>query len=379
MTKVHLVTGATGFVGGALVLELLARTDDQVVCVVRAGDGEGPQERLERTLTEAAHAYGLGGLLGEVSQRCRAVEGDILQPLCGASGVGRVDEFWHSAASLKFKEEQSEEILLHNVSGTRNALDLARSSGASVFNHISTAYVAGARTGRVMEAPPVDESVGNNSYERSKIRGELMVGAEQGMHIRIMRPSIVIGHSRTHAATSFTGMYGFIRGTRQFQRAVTRRMGDVLSQRPVRILGDAHTEINFIPVDAVAGNAVGISLSNTPARVFHLTNGCAATLGLNLHVLTSELGLLTPRYVSDPEELSPVDQAMGREIAFYGSYLLNGKVFDRTNTDAAVGAAASRCPMTADVLRAHVRWYLRTQCNDKRSRNGQTAAYALAS
>lgn len=34
----HLVTGSTGFIGGALVLELLARTEGRVVVVVRDGD-----------------------------------------------------------------------------------------------------------------------------------------------------------------------------------------------------------------------------------------------------------------------------------------------------------------------------------------------------
>ena len=35
MTSTHLVTGATGFVGSALVLELLRCTEDRVVCIVR--------------------------------------------------------------------------------------------------------------------------------------------------------------------------------------------------------------------------------------------------------------------------------------------------------------------------------------------------------
>ncbi len=36
----HLVTGATGVVGGALVLELLRRTDDVVLALVRPGAAE---------------------------------------------------------------------------------------------------------------------------------------------------------------------------------------------------------------------------------------------------------------------------------------------------------------------------------------------------
>ena len=51
------MTGATGFVGAALVLELLARTEDTLVCVVRPREGVTVQERLLAALEEAADAY----------------------------------------------------------------------------------------------------------------------------------------------------------------------------------------------------------------------------------------------------------------------------------------------------------------------------------
>lgn len=57
MTRAQLVTGATGFVGAALVLELLARTEDTLVCVVRPREGVTVQERLLAALEEAADAY----------------------------------------------------------------------------------------------------------------------------------------------------------------------------------------------------------------------------------------------------------------------------------------------------------------------------------
>ena len=66
MTNFHLVTGATGFVGGALVLELLARTDSQVACLVREDPASSPHERLETSLTHAARIYGRADLEHEI-------------------------------------------------------------------------------------------------------------------------------------------------------------------------------------------------------------------------------------------------------------------------------------------------------------------------
>ena len=218
MTNVHLVTGATGFVGGALTLELLDRTDDRVVGLVRARCDDQAQARLQASLSAAARAYGREDLLGEVARRCRATLGDILRPCCGADLREPVAEVWHCAASLKYEDDQAEEIFQHNVEGIRNMLDLARARRAAVFNHVSTAYVAGNRTGRILEELPHSEGVSNNRYEQSKIRAEWLVAAAEGVHVRILRPSIVIGHSRTYEAMSGTGMYAFISKTCRFQR-----------------------------------------------------------------------------------------------------------------------------------------------------------------
>lgn len=111
----HLVSGATGFVGGALVLELLRRTDDPI--------------------TDA----------------------------------------WHAAASLRYEDADRSEILRTNVDGTAGMLGLARLLGVERFHHISTAYVADTRTGNVPERFPGADTTPNNAYEESKIAAERLV------------------------------------------------------------------------------------------------------------------------------------------------------------------------------------------------------------
>ena len=55
----HLVTGATGFVGAALVLELLARDPAaEVYCLVRGASMAESAARLQAALSTAAHLYG---------------------------------------------------------------------------------------------------------------------------------------------------------------------------------------------------------------------------------------------------------------------------------------------------------------------------------
>ena len=170
-TEHHLVTGATGFVGGAMVLELLDKTPDRVSCLVRPTARLTAQQRLHRSLRATATAYDAEHLLDQIDARCTAIPGDITRPGCGTDvdALGRFDQIWHSAASLEFEDQRAEQINLHNVIGTQGMLDIARRRDVPVFNYVSTAYVCGTRSGVILAQPHTERPASmNNEYERSK-------------------------------------------------------------------------------------------------------------------------------------------------------------------------------------------------------------------
>src|SRR5690349_15247710 len=140
----HLVTGATGFVGAAIALELLARTDDDIVAIVRPGKA-GAVARFRDALVGAARAYDRAIDVEAALARCRVVAGDVARHCCGITDehIGEVAQVWHCAASLRYEDRYAEEITACNVEGTRNVLALAGALGADSFNYVSTAYVAG--------------------------------------------------------------------------------------------------------------------------------------------------------------------------------------------------------------------------------------------
>jgi nucleoside-diphosphate-sugar epimerase len=357
----HFVTGATGFVGSNLVLELLGQPDAHIYALVRPGQ-EPASVRLRNALMGSARAAGYGRSLNRaVEERCHAVEGNIEEKACGVDALRlpRLTNFWHVAASLRFEDRYADEIYRANVEGTRNALALARRCRLDrYFNYVSTAFVAGCRTGLISEEITRGHET-NNHYENSKIQAEMLVNEEHGLPTRIYRPSIVIGHSRTYAvASGFTGLYGFMRRVLRLSQ-IMRRLQDGLAERTdLQVIIDRGALMNLIPVDVVARQMVRISRSAAGAKVYHITNPAPPSAGEVAGAIFQELDLKLPVFVRDTNRFTWLDRKLDEALGFYRSYFRSNKHFDRRNSDAALGHENEPgYRMDPCTLSSYIRWY----------------------
>ena len=358
MKRTHVITGATGFVGAALVLELLQRTDDWVIAIVRPGE-RSPEERLHASLVAAAAAYDLGPQASAL-KRCTGIAGNLTEPECGVRGDidAHPIQFWHCAASLQYESRYVDEIRAANVEGTRHALSLAARLKADTFNYVSTAYVAGKAAGVIPEVP-VTEVDTNNAYERSKVDAEHLVRAATALRWRILRPSIVVGHSRTMAATAFSGYYGFIRQLVQFRGVTNRAQAGLLERTPLRLRMDPDVGLNLVPVDEVAADAVRIGLSDEAGGVFHLTHPSPPSVGLVIRTIFRAVGIAEPVFVPNRDEFQWLDKRFDDRIGFYGSYLIGDKRFDWQRSDAfADRGPGAMLSFDQPTMAAFTQWYV---------------------
>jgi nucleoside-diphosphate-sugar epimerase len=367
-SRTVLLTGVTGFIGGAIAVELLSTTDVEILCLVREAEGVPADARLEAALRASAEMYGME-IDDEQLRRCHPLVGDITEPLAGvqAEDIPPLASVWHVAASLAFEDKRAEEISRHNVGGTQNVVDLAAAAGCGEFNYVSTAYVAGDRRGVIAEEylPADAETTANNHYERTKMQAERVV-AEAGFNVtRIFRPSIVIGHSETLRATTFSGLYGFVRNLQRARELVRQSLGDLLKYRPLRLLADGDTPVNFVPVDYVARAAVGISEAGAEG-VFHLANSTPPRLEDCWAGAMDTLGMVPPLFVTNSDEFTLIDQKVDDQMTFYGSYMADEKYFSTAHVEEVLGDEAMACALPPGSIARYVGWYLAHRSEKRR-------------
>lgn len=364
---INLITGATGFVGSAVALELLSRPNTTVVGIVRGADNATATGRLQSTLHDLIGGYELNDQLHDaVEKRVTALAGDVTHKRCGINletldqhGLGNHEpiEFWHCAASLKFQDRHRKEIETTNITGTANVLSLAGALSTRCFNSVSTAYVAGSRAG-LIPAEPARSGLENNLYERSKIAAEKLV-TESGLTYRILRPGVVIGHSATRHAISDDGMYGFLRNLIKYARVLDRTRVGLASEHEASLVASRTGTLDLVPVDFVAADAVGLSTANAPQGIYHLTNPLSAEIKEVLEVCFDTAGFPPPLCVEKPDGLGAVDRKLYERMSFYNSYLVNPKTFDRSTVNKVLGRDAKAGKvLNRDELEGLCLWYV---------------------
>ena len=246
-----LITGATGFLGAQLVQKLLdGYPDARLALLIRDRAGQSGHQRAD--------------LIVPPSQRPRVQvhSGDVSLPNCGLDAAtyerlsAEATRVIHSAATVRF-DHSLDEARHINVEGTRRLLDFA--AGARQlrsFAYVGTAYVAGERSGLIREGELAFGQSYRNTYEQTKAEAEALVQSRlSSMPGVILRPSIIVGDSRTGVTSSFKMMYWPLKiYARRLWRTVPGYPDAVLDIVPVDFVAAAVARLAFD--EAALGNTV---------------------------------------------------------------------------------------------------------------------------
>jgi farnesol dehydrogenase len=224
-----LITGATGFIGRALVrrlsgegmtLRLLVRRPDQAAGLTP------PNTTL------------IQGSLEDAETLRRAVSG------CGA--------VYHLAALARGWAEDPSEFDRANVAGTRNLLAAAAEAGVRRVVHTSTVMAIGPTDEVVADETFVTPFPALSDYQRTKREAERVVDefVKKGLEVVTVSPSLVFGPSSSTRRTSFN-----------------RFLQDFIRGRPVVIPGDGTQRLNLVYLeDVVEGHLLAMAKGRSGER-----------------------------------------------------------------------------------------------------------------
>jgi dihydroflavonol-4-reductase len=261
-----LITGASGFVGSAVLRQLLA-----------CGH---PVRALVRPNSDRRNLAGLDVEL---------VTGDLREPASLDRAVEGCDTLFHVAADYRLWVPEPGDMYETNVEGTRNLLLAAARAGVERIVYTSSV----ATMGCLPDGPPADERtpvtladmVGH--YKRSKFLAEAEVcrlSRETGLSVVTVNPSTPVG-------------------PRDLKPTPTGRM--ILEAAAGRMPAYVDTGLNLVHVEDVArGHLLAFERGRTGER--YILGGCNMTLKEILQELAGLTGRRAPRVCLPPNLILPI-------------------------------------------------------------------------
>jgi nucleoside-diphosphate-sugar epimerase len=257
-----LITGATGFIGGAATASLLLdHPPCRVLLLVRADTPDAAAARIRTSLARYADLSSLEAGLG----RCEIIRGDLADPAALADPrLDAATHVLHLAANTSFISVRG--VRRTNIDGTLAlARRIRRAPGMVRFLHVGTAYVCGA------EPPPV---VYEDDYPRPGVRHlveytaskaeceMLLEQAVPDLPLVVARPSAVVGHTRLGCGPS-ASIFWYYRTLYLLRR----------------LPAPASTRRDIVPVDYAADSLLRLLLKpGLRHRRYHVSAGEAAAV-----------------------------------------------------------------------------------------------------
>jgi thioester reductase-like protein len=289
-----LLTGASGVLGGRLVVELLKSTNAMVYCISRGDDFEAAKEKILKVVsvydpksTLVDEYWRLVPILGNMAEDHFSFDEDDYNELAQS-----IDLVFHCAANVSLMASY-EKLKPTNVDGTRRVVDFCLQAQAPLL-FVSSYSVIGDQLYHECTLQENQLDIGQTfeelGYERSKFEAESLIhkASAEGLHWAIVRPGNIWGDSETGAYPLFE-----------------TRVKGIYYEMMKSLIDTGYTysseeDFDVTPVDYVAKATLYIALNidKTVHKTFHLTNpnrisfdqlvGCIRDNGYTIRQLDDE-------------------------------------------------------------------------------------------
>ena len=333
-----LVTGFPAFTARRMIGKLLASEPDTKLYVLARDKFAIDAENLLESL--------------DAGDRAEVLVGDVCDMDLGLSSTEyhalTKELTWiHHLAGIYFMGVDEETARRVNIGGTRAVLELARdASRLERVVHWSTALVSGDRQGTVYEEDLDAGQRFHNGYERTKYEAERLVrAAMRQLPITVLRPSIIVGDSKTGEIDKLDGPYYLM------VLIATNASGLRLP-----ILGRGDSPLHLVPIDYVIDAAWQVAHAPASAgKTFHLVDPNPLPAREVFERVAEAANTEKPRG-SIPRPIAravlrtPGLARLGRGPLAFLDLLDHAVHYDSTNTAQTLAGTMIRCPALSDYL-----------------------------
>jgi nucleoside-diphosphate-sugar epimerase len=335
------LTGFPGFIAGRLV-ERLAEKDTQFFLLVQPKFVQAAQRSVTRIAFET----------GVPLENFALVRGDITLTELGIPAgdletiKNETTDIFHLAAVYDLAVDRDIAYAV-NFEGTKNVNAFARSvRDLRRYNYISTCYVAGKRTGKILETELEHDKGFRNFYEETKYLAEMEVEElKTELPVTIFRPSVVVGDSETGETAKYDGIYYLIQYLRRWPSGL----------RFINV-GNQNVRLNLVPVDFVV-EAIALLSEDEKAegKTVALADPAPLTTAEKFDLIAEKLSGRRS-VIHPPEKLvqfslsTPVSPAITGLPSYGVPYFFLSQTYDTSVADELLAPHGVECPNFADYV-----------------------------
>lgn len=304
-TKTILLFGAAGFLGQYLLWGLLNQ-GHRVIAIIRYHASWSLTNRLEiiknnnQAVNSSFHV-----LDSQYQGQLKLLIGDLCNSQFGLTDIEyasllkeNIQAIWNASALLKYEFKYFEEVMKTNVESLPKLLKLCNHYKDCQYIHISSAFILGntqTAVDLVQEKFYLHPNISNysNCYCLSKRMAENLIYQHHltyGTRYLILRPSVIVGDSKTGFTSSNTGLYEFLMAIYVLQK---RKPGAYIN---IYCASNAH--LNLVPVDLCAHYCLSLAQhSKATNKIYNIVDPNPKTFA---HVILSHNNFLDIKIIPKP-------------------------------------------------------------------------------
>jgi thioester reductase-like protein len=345
--KALFCTGAGGFIGRYLLSHYLEEEDCELYLLEQGRFRERLETFLDQRIFDPARRQRVRVFSGDISQAGLGLDAAIADEL-----RQRVTHAIHLAALYNLSAPRAISVRV-NVDGTRHLLDfLERIPSLQRFGHASTIAVVGRHTGTFREED-LDLGQGfKNNYDETKFLSEKLVRERRdSIPTVILRPTTVVGHSRTGEIEKIDGPYYALNMIARGMHRVVPNTRDI--------------KFHFGPVDFVADAFYHLfEDQESVGKVFHLVDPEPLTYIEFFDLACESMGrakplLKLPAPLMRPSGRLPMFERLTgvpREAFEHSFYRVE---YDRSNVAPALAKHEISCPPVDSYIDVMVEYFVK--------------------